>query len=148
MIVAADKVLPFGRQQHQDRSGAWPLGNKTDLNQVSGHAGCGARLACKKLKTAGKSADEIAASKPVCGPGRHLGQGVFHGDVFVRMVYSALESQGAFVLSGETAVAYFKFHAPQGFWPLLNDGKARCGPTSMGNQQIVHQPDRQIILIE
>ena len=25
----------------------------------------------------------------------------------------------AFVLSGEMAVAYFKFHAPQGFWPLL-----------------------------
>src|SRR5246127_4694183 len=29
----------------------------------------------------------------------------------------------AFVLSGEMAVAYFKFHAPQGFWPLLNDGE-------------------------
>jgi len=29
-----------------------------------------------------------------------------------------------FVLSGEMAVAYFKFHAPQGFWRLLNDGEA------------------------
>ena len=29
----------------------------------------------------------------------------------------------ALILSGEMAVAYFKFHAPQGFWPLLNDGK-------------------------
>ena len=29
----------------------------------------------------------------------------------------------AFVLSGEMAVALFKFHAPQGFWPLLNDGE-------------------------
>jgi putative oxidoreductase len=28
-----------------------------------------------------------------------------------------------FVLSGEMAVPYFKFHAPQGFWPLLNDGE-------------------------
>jgi len=28
----------------------------------------------------------------------------------------------AFVLSGEMAVAYFMFHAPQGFWPLLNEG--------------------------
>lgn len=26
----------------------------------------------------------------------------------------------AFVLSGEMAVAYFKFHAPQGFWRLLH----------------------------
>jgi putative oxidoreductase len=29
----------------------------------------------------------------------------------------------AFVLSGEMPAAYFKFHAPQGFWPLLNDGE-------------------------
>lgn len=28
----------------------------------------------------------------------------------------------AFVLSGEMAVAYFYGHAPQGFWPLLNQG--------------------------
>jgi putative oxidoreductase len=28
----------------------------------------------------------------------------------------------AFVLSGEMAVAYFLFHAPQGFWPVLNQG--------------------------
>jgi putative oxidoreductase len=28
----------------------------------------------------------------------------------------------AFVLSGEMAVAYFQFHAPQGFWPVLNGG--------------------------
>lgn len=29
----------------------------------------------------------------------------------------------AYILSGEMAVAYFKFHAPQGFWPLLNDSE-------------------------
>ena len=28
----------------------------------------------------------------------------------------------AFVLAGEMAVAYFQFHAPQGFWPLVNQG--------------------------
>jgi putative oxidoreductase len=28
----------------------------------------------------------------------------------------------AFVLSGEMAVAYFQFHAPQSFWPTLNGG--------------------------
>jgi putative oxidoreductase len=28
----------------------------------------------------------------------------------------------AFVLSGEMAVAYFMAHAPQGFWPVLNQG--------------------------
>ncbi len=29
----------------------------------------------------------------------------------------------AFVLAGEMAVAYFKSHAPQGFWPNLNGGE-------------------------
>ena len=30
----------------------------------------------------------------------------------------------AFLLAGEMAVAYFKAHAPQGFWPTLNRGEA------------------------
>ncbi len=29
----------------------------------------------------------------------------------------------AFILSGEMAVAYFHGHAPQGFWPVLNQGQ-------------------------
>ncbi len=29
----------------------------------------------------------------------------------------------AFILSGEMAVAYFQFHAPNGFWPILNRGE-------------------------
>lgn len=28
----------------------------------------------------------------------------------------------AFILAGEMAVAYFQFHAPQGFWPMMNGG--------------------------
>jgi len=28
----------------------------------------------------------------------------------------------AFILSGMMAVAYFKYHAPQSFWPMLNQG--------------------------
>ena len=30
----------------------------------------------------------------------------------------------AFLLSGEMAVAYFQFHAPQGFWAVTNNGMA------------------------
>lgn len=30
----------------------------------------------------------------------------------------------AFLLAGEMAVAYFKVHAPQGFWPLVNHGES------------------------
>jgi putative oxidoreductase len=29
----------------------------------------------------------------------------------------------AFLLAGEMAVAYFKSHAPNGFWPILNHGE-------------------------
>jgi len=29
----------------------------------------------------------------------------------------------AFLLSGEMAIAYFKAHAPHGFWPLMNHGE-------------------------
>lgn len=29
----------------------------------------------------------------------------------------------AFIASGMMAVAYFKAHAPQGFWPILNKGE-------------------------
>lgn len=29
----------------------------------------------------------------------------------------------AFLLSGQMAVAYFMFHAPGGFWPLVNHGE-------------------------
>ena len=29
----------------------------------------------------------------------------------------------AFIVSGEMAVAYFQFHAPQGFWPVVNQGQ-------------------------
>lgn len=29
----------------------------------------------------------------------------------------------AFILSGEMAVAYWQFHAPNGFWPIVNQGQ-------------------------
>ncbi|HEV2147445.1 MAG TPA: DoxX family protein [Longimicrobiaceae bacterium] len=29
----------------------------------------------------------------------------------------------AFILAGQMAVAYFRAHAPQGFWPILNGGE-------------------------
>jgi putative oxidoreductase len=34
-----------------------------------------------------------------------------------------LTSIAAFIASGEMAVAYFKQHAPGGFWPTLNGGE-------------------------
>jgi putative oxidoreductase len=41
----------------------------------------------------------------------------------VLLLLGLLTRQAAFILSGEMAVAYFKTHAPQGFWPLMNGGE-------------------------
>src|SRR6266545_1048690 len=35
---------------------------------------------------------------------------------------SVLRIVAAFLFAGEMAVAYFMGHAPQGFWPVLNQG--------------------------
>jgi hypothetical protein len=45
-----------------------------------------ARDRVQKLKTAGKSADEIAASKPFADLDATWGKGFFNGDVFVQVV--------------------------------------------------------------
>lgn len=34
-----------------------------------------------------------------------------------------LTGYAAFIASGEMAVAYFKAHAPRGFWPIMNHGE-------------------------
>ncbi len=34
-----------------------------------------------------------------------------------------LTRAAAFLASGEMAVAYFKMHAPRGFWPIVNKGE-------------------------
>ena len=49
-----------------------------------------ARDRVQKLKTAGKSADEIAASKPFADLDATWGKGFFNGEVFAQVVYSAL----------------------------------------------------------
>jgi len=49
-----------------------------------------ARDRVQKTEDRRQIGQRIAASKPVCGPGRRLGQGLFQRRVFVQMVYSAL----------------------------------------------------------
>jgi hypothetical protein len=44
----------------------------------------------QKLKTAGKSADEIAASKPLVDLDPVWGHGMLSSEIFVKMIYSAL----------------------------------------------------------
>jgi len=45
----------------------------------------------------------------------------FFGGSLVALGFGARTA--AFLASGEMAVAYFKAHAPRGFWPILNGGE-------------------------
>jgi hypothetical protein len=69
--------------------GHGPLGNKADLTKYRDMLVV-AHDRVQKLKTAGKSADEIAASKPFADLDATWGKGFFNGDVLAQVVYSAL----------------------------------------------------------
>jgi glyoxylase-like metal-dependent hydrolase (beta-lactamase superfamily II) len=89
MIAAADTVLALADNKTKIVPGHGPLGNKADLTRFRDMLVL-ARDRVQKLKTAGKSADEVAASKPFADLEATWGKGFFNGDVFVRVVYSAL----------------------------------------------------------
>src|SRR5271165_4746470 len=89
MIVAADKVLPLADNTTKIVPGHGPLGNKADLTKFRDMLVV-ARDRVQKLKAAGKSAGEIAASKPFADLDATWGKGFFNGEVFAQVVYSAL----------------------------------------------------------
>jgi glyoxylase-like metal-dependent hydrolase (beta-lactamase superfamily II) len=89
MILAADNILPLVDDNTKIIPGHGPLGNKADLTKYRDMlVVCRDRV--QKLKTAGKSVDEIAASKPFADLDATWGKGFFNGEVFVQMIYSAL----------------------------------------------------------
>ena len=83
IIVAADKILSLA-----DNNTKGPLGNKADLTK-SRDVLVAARDRVRKLKTAGKSPEEIAASKPFADLDPVWGH-MLSSDMFVQMIYSAL----------------------------------------------------------
>jgi cyclase len=89
MILAADKILTLVDNNTKIVPGHGPLGNKADLTKFRDMLVV-ARDRVQKLKTAGKSAGEIAASKPFADLDATWGKGFFNGDVFAQVVYSAL----------------------------------------------------------
>jgi cyclase len=89
MIVAAGKVLPLADNNTKIVPGHGPLGNKADLTKYRDMLVV-ARDRVQKLKTAGKSADEIVASKPLADLVPVWGHGMLSSDMFVQMIYSAL----------------------------------------------------------
>jgi hypothetical protein len=88
MIVAADKVLPLADNNTKIVPGHGPLGNKTDLTKFRDMLVV-ARDRVRKLKTEGKSAGEIAASRPLADLDPVWGH-MLSSDNFVQMIYSAL----------------------------------------------------------
>jgi cyclase len=89
MIAAADKILPLADNNTKIVPGHGPLGNKADLTKFRDMLVV-ARDRVQKLKDAGKSADEIAASKPFADLDATWGKGMLNSDVFVQVVYSTL----------------------------------------------------------
>jgi cyclase len=89
MIAAADKILPLADNNTKIVPGHGPLGNKADLTK-SRDMLVVARDRVQKLKDAGKSADEITASKPFADLDSTWGKGMLNSDVFVQVVYSTL----------------------------------------------------------
>jgi cyclase len=89
MIVAADKVLPLADNNAKIVPGHGPLGDKADLTKYRDMLVV-ARDRVQKLKSAGKSADEIVASKPLADLDPVWGHGMLSSDLFVQVIYSAL----------------------------------------------------------
>ncbi len=88
MIVAADRILALADNHTKIVPGHGPLGNKTDLTK-SRDMVVVARDRVQKLKTAGKSADEIVASKALADLDPVWGH-MLSSDIFVQMIYSSL----------------------------------------------------------
>ena len=89
MILAANKILPLADNNTKIVPGHGPLGNKAELTKYRDMLVV-ARDRVQKLKTAGRSADEIAASKPLADLDPVWGHGMLSSDLFVQMIYSSL----------------------------------------------------------
>jgi cyclase len=89
MIAAADNILSLADNYTKIVAGHGPLGNKADLTK-SRDMLITSRDRVEKLKSAGKSAQEAVAEKPVADLDPVWGKGIINGDQFVQIVYLTL----------------------------------------------------------
>jgi putative oxidoreductase len=61
---------------------------------------------------------KVMTSQPL-----YLAAGLIEFFCGILIALGLLTGWAAFLASGQMAVAYFKAHAPQGFWPILNKGE-------------------------
>jgi cyclase len=88
MLVAAGTILSLADNNTKIVPGHGPLGNKADLAKCRDMLVV-ARDRVQKLKSAGKSADEIVASKPLADLDAVWGH-MLTSDIFVQMIYASL----------------------------------------------------------
>jgi cyclase len=88
MLVAANQILAMADNNTKIVPGHGPLGNKADLTR-SRDLLVVARDRVKKQKDAGKSAQEVVASKPLADLDAKWA-GMLPSDLFVQMIYSSL----------------------------------------------------------
>src|SRR3984893_12366550 len=89
MIAAADKILALASKDTKIVPGHGPLGKKEDLAKFREML-VTARERVQKLKSAGKTADEVATAKPLADLDAVWAKGMLSGDQFVQVVYLAL----------------------------------------------------------
>ncbi len=89
MIAAADKILTLAGKDTKIVPGHGPLGNKEDLTKFREML-VTARERVQKLKSAGKTAQEVVAAKPFADLDPVWGKVKLNGDQFAQVVYLAL----------------------------------------------------------
>lgn len=89
MIAACDKILPHANDTTKIVPGHGPLGNKADVVKFRDML-VTTRDRVQKLKSAGKTAQEAVAAKPLADLEDAWGKGFFNGDVFVQILYTTL----------------------------------------------------------
>jgi cyclase len=88
-IAACDKILSFAGNDTKIVAGHGPLGNKADLTKFRDML-VTARDRLRKLKSAGKSAQEAVAEKPFADLDTVWGKGIINTDQFIQVVYLTL----------------------------------------------------------
>src|SRR5207245_6951161 len=89
MIAANDKILKLANNDTKIVPGHGPLGAKADVVKFRDML-IAARDRVGKLKSAGKSAQEAVAAKPLADLEDTWGKGFFNGDVFVQILYTTI----------------------------------------------------------
>jgi glyoxylase-like metal-dependent hydrolase (beta-lactamase superfamily II) len=89
MIKAVDKVLSLVDDNTKIIAGHGPLGNKEQLASYRQMLGT-AYERLRKLKAAGKTAQEAVVAKPLADLEETWGDGLFTGDRWIELIYSGV----------------------------------------------------------